>query len=289
MNENPWLGRRILNYAHQGGAHEGPSSTLFAIDRALGAGAGAIELDVHATKDRHLVVCHDETVDRTTNGRGEICDLTLSELQELDNAYWFIEGSDVAPGQPAEDYVYRGKAPENRSFGIVTLEEVVRTFPGVPINLDIKRSTPEVEAYEALLAEELFRLKRDEDTIVASFNDLALRSFRTHSPQTPTSAATMEVASWYQALRSGTELPALGVVAFQVPEEFAGITLVDQEFVETAHAKEIAVHVWTVNQVAAMERLVDLGVDGIITDRPSELAQVLGDRAWRIDGKAERA
>jgi glycerophosphoryl diester phosphodiesterase len=178
VNENPWLERRILNYAHQGGSHEGPSSTLFAIDRALRAGAGAIELDVHATKDRQLVVCHDETVDRTTNGRGEICDLSLSELQGLDNACWFIEGSDVSPGQPGDAYVHRGKAPANRSFGIVTLEEVIHTFPGVPINLDIKRSVPEVEAYEELLAKELSRLKRDEDTIVASFNDLALRSFR---------------------------------------------------------------------------------------------------------------
>ena len=77
---NPWLQRRVLNFAHQGGAREAPSSTLLALHQAVAAGADALELDVHATADRHLVVCHDATVDRTTNGRGAIADLTLAEV-----------------------------------------------------------------------------------------------------------------------------------------------------------------------------------------------------------------
>ena len=91
----------MIAYAHQGGAWESPSSTCFAIRRALEAGATGIELDVHATSDGQLVVCHDATVDRTTDGTGEIADLTLAELRGLDNAYWFVPGADVTPGLEA--------------------------------------------------------------------------------------------------------------------------------------------------------------------------------------------
>src|ERR1700687_756037 len=108
MAANPWLDRRVLNYAHQGGAREAPSSTLFALHRAVAAGADALELDVHDTADGHLVVCHDETVDRTTDGKGPIADLTLADLQSLDNAYWWVPGEVVAHGRPDADYPLRG-------------------------------------------------------------------------------------------------------------------------------------------------------------------------------------
>jgi glycerophosphoryl diester phosphodiesterase len=276
-----WCERRVINFAHQGGAHEGPSSTLFAIQQALDAGAGAIELDVHATADRHLVVCHDETVDRTSSASGEICNLSLAEVRALDNAYWFIPGADVTPGRPAEEYPFRGKAPQDRQFGFATLEEVLLTFPGVLINLDIKRTDPEVVGYEQLLAETLVKCGRSNDVIVASFNDLAIRQFRALSPGTPTSAATMETAEFYRALHAGEEPTAPPVVAFQVPETFGAVTLVDQAFVDAAHELGIAVHVWTVNDETSMRRLVDLGVDGIISDRPRVLAQVLGAQTWK--------
>ena len=92
---NPWMERRVLNYAHQGGAREGPSSTLFARRRALDDGAVALELDLHATADRQVVVCHDATVDRTTDGTGRIADLTVDAVQALDNAYWWVPGTVV--------------------------------------------------------------------------------------------------------------------------------------------------------------------------------------------------
>jgi glycerophosphoryl diester phosphodiesterase len=280
---NPWRSRRIVNFAHQGGSFEGPSSTLHAIERALSNGASAIELDVHATKDRVLVVCHDETVDRTTNGSGQICDLTIDEIEQLDNAYWFIEGSDVAPGHEDEAYELRGRAPGDRRLGVVRLEEVLTTFPGVVVNMDIKRSTPDVEPYEELLASTLQRLSRVEDVIVASFLDSAIERFRALSPSTPTSAATNETANFYRSIQAGEEPLELDVVAFQVPETFAGLTLVDEAFVDAAHRQDIAVHVWTINERDAMERLVDLDVDGIISDCPSVLASVLGPKAW--DGR----
>ena len=163
---NLWLERRVIAFAHQGGSFEGPSSTLAAITRALAEGATGIELDVHATADRQLVVCHDDTVDRTTNHHGAIADLTLAQLRDMDNAYWWIAGATVTHGKEPSDYVERGKAPANRDFGIVTLEEVVEKFPGVLLNLDLKRTDPDVEPYEELLANELRRLDRVSSVIV---------------------------------------------------------------------------------------------------------------------------
>ena len=95
MQTNPWLDRRVLNWAHQGGAKEAPSSTLFAMRQAVANGADALELDVHMSRDGVLMVCHDATVNRTTDGSGAIADLTFDELRRLDNAYWWTPGTVV--------------------------------------------------------------------------------------------------------------------------------------------------------------------------------------------------
>ena len=271
----------MIAYAHQGGAWEGPSSTLYAIAHALEVGATAIELDVHATRDGQLVVCHDATVDRTTNGQGEIANLTLEEVRRLDNAYWWAPGADVTPGLGEAGYPYRGLAPEDRRFGIATLEEVLETFPGVVLNLDIKQTAPTVEPYEGRLAELLRRYGRTDDLIVASFLDAATEAFSALAPDVPTSAGTLAVAEFYRAVRAGEEPAPMSHVALQVPTTFGDLTVVDEAFVAAAHAAGLAVHVWTIEEEAEMARLVDLGVDGIITDRPSALVPVLDERNCR--------
>jgi glycerophosphoryl diester phosphodiesterase len=280
---SPWLERRVIAFAHQGGSYEGPSSTLECISRALAEGATAIELDVHATSDRHIVVCHDETVDRTTNHHGAIADLTLSQLREMDNAYWFIPGETVSPGRDASQYLERGKAPENRDFGIVTLEEVVERFPGVLLNLDLKRTDPDVEPYEELLAHELRRLDRSTSVIVGSFHDTAVQRFRAFAPEVATSAATGEAATFYFSMLEG--VPSVPpICALQVPAVYGDVRVVDERFVETAHAADIAVHVWTINDAGEMRELLDVGVDGLISDRPTALVQVLRERECEWDG-----
>lgn len=279
---NPWLQRRVIGYAHQGGAWESPSSTLFAIRHALAAGATAIELDVHATAEGELVVCHDETVDRTTNGGGTIASHTLAELRALDNAYWFIPGADVTPDRPEADYPYRGRAPDDPDFRIATLREVLEQFPGVVLNLDIKRTAPLVEPYEAALARLLAEFERTDDVIVASFLDPATDAFSAVAPRVPTSAGTLATAEFWRAVHEGTEPAVLRAVAFQVPERQGDLVVVDEAFVAAAHERGIAVHVWTVNDSEAMGRLIDLGVDGIISDVPTTLCGVLGSAgvAW---------
>lgn len=281
---NPWLTRRVVAFAHQGGSFEGPSSTLAAIAHALEVGANAIELDVHATRDRHLVVCHDATVDRTTNAHGAIASLALGELREMDNAYWWIEGDSATPGRPEDAYVLRGRAPADRRYGIATLEEVATAFPGVVLNLDIKGTSPAVEPYEALLADELRRLGRTESVIVASFHDDAIARFRSLAPEVATSAATEETAAFFfsHADASPTVPPAN---ALQVPATHGDTVVVTEDFVASAHRAGLAVHVWTINDEGEMARLVDMGVDGLISDRPSVLARVLAERGCVWDAR----
>jgi glycerophosphoryl diester phosphodiesterase len=280
---NPWIERRVIAFAHQGGSYEGPSSTLAAITHALREGATAIELDVHATKDRHIVVCHDETVDRTTNHHGAIADLTLAQLRDMDNAYWWIAGETVTPGRDAGEYRERGRAPADRDYGIVTLEEVSERFPGVLLNLDLKRSDPDVEPYEELLANELRRLERSDSVIVGSFHDHSIQRFRSLAPAVATSAATGEAATFYFSMLEG--VPSVPpVCAFQVPAVYGDVSVVDQRFVQTAHDADIAVHVWTINDPGEMHQLLDYGVDGLISDRPTPLVKVLRERDCTWDG-----
>ena len=271
---NPWLARRVLNFAHQGGAREGPSNTLHAMRRALAAGAHALELDVHATADRHLVVCHDATVDRTTDGTGAIADLTLETVQRLDAAHWWVPGQVVDHG--AGPHPLRGRAPADRELRIPTLREVLEAFPGTLLNIDIKQTAPAVEAYEGLLAGLLREFGRSDDVIVASFFDDATAAFSALAPEVSTAVGTNAMAGFYFAVRDGADPPATRHHAIQVPPAFAETTVVDGRFVQAAHGAGLAVHVWTIDEADEMARLVDLGVDGIMTDRPSVLARVLG-------------
>jgi glycerophosphoryl diester phosphodiesterase len=277
-----WLERRVIAYAHQGGAWESPSSTLHAIQHALEAGATAIELDVHATADGELVVCHDATVDRTTASSGTIASFTLAELRSMDFSYWWIPGADVSPGRPPEDYPFRGRAPGDKAFGIATLREVLERFPGVVLNLDIKQTAPVVAPYEEALARLLAEYDRVDDVIVASFLDPATDAFRGFAPKVPTSAGTMATAEAWRAVQAGEAMPEIPAAAFQVPERQGDLVVVDEPFVAAAHAAGKVVHVWTVNDTESMERLLDLGVDGIISDVPTTLCGILARRgvAW---------
>jgi glycerophosphoryl diester phosphodiesterase len=278
MADNPWLDRRILNYAHQGGAREAPSSTLFAVRQAVAAGADGLELDVHATADRAVMVCHDETVDRTTAGSGAIAQLAYADLRTLDNAHWWVPGEVVAPGRADDEYVHRGKASEDPSFGIASLREVLEEFPDIFLNLDLKQTAPAVEPYEQLVADLLREFGRTDDVIVASFDDRATDAFSAIAPEVSTSCGTIMTTAIWQAVHDGKPLPDTRHHALQVPAAVGEIVVVDEQFVERAHDHGLAVHVWTIDEPEEMERLIDLDVDGIMTDRPSVLEAILQRR-----------
>jgi glycerophosphoryl diester phosphodiesterase len=243
--------------------------------QALAAGATALELDVHATADGHLVCCHDPTVDRTTNGTGCIARMTLAEVKALDNAWWFVPGLEVAPGRPDAEYPFRGRAPADPAYAIPTLEEVLEAFPGVLLNLDIKRTAPAVPPYEVALAKLLADHDRTDDVIVVSFHDTALETFSAAAPWAHTAAGPQATAEFWGAVRERQPPPRLRHQALQVPVAFGGTRVVDADFVAAAHEAGMAVHVWTVDDRAEMEALVALGVDGIMSDVPSLLVQVL--------------
>jgi len=278
MPSNPWLERRVLNWAHQGGAKEGPSSTLYAMRAAVAAGADALELDVHMTADGHLVVCHDPTVDRTTAASGAIADLSLAEVQQLDNAFWWVPGSVIDHDADDAAYVHRGKAPADRDLAISSLDEVLDAFPDTFLNLDIKQTAPAVPAYEAALAATLLAHGRVDDVIVAAFADQSTAAFAEAAPQIATSMGVAGTAEFIRALRNGAPPPDTRHVALQVPASYGETVIVGEAFVSRAHERGLAVHVWTIDEPTEMAHLLDLGVDGIMTDRPTVLEDVLRER-----------
>jgi glycerophosphoryl diester phosphodiesterase len=279
-----------MSYAHQGGACEAPSSTLYAIEKAIARGCNAIELDIHMTSDNRLVACHDPTLDRTTDATGAIAEHTLAELAGLDNSYWFVDGEDVQHDREATEYTLRGRAPGDHAYGIATLDEIIDITDGIALNLDIKKTAPDVPAYEQAIADLLRKRGRTEDVIVASFIDSASAAFKAYAPEIATSAGTNAVAEFFRTVRANEPPPesVKGHVAVQVPAKFQDIVVVDEQFVTAAHEAGLAVHVWTINEREEMERLCDLGVDGIISDRPSVMVDVLTERGlnWRSGGPA---
>lgn len=218
-------------------------------------GIRVFETDLHATADGVLMAVHDATLDRTTDTTGKIRERTLGELAAVDAGYRF--GAD-------EGFPFRGKG-----VAIPTLEEVASTFPDTALIVDMK--SPDLEELLVALIE---RLGLAERIIVGSFSDARLRRFRRLAGHVATSAGPREVLG--TRTRSWARRPSGGGAAvLQVPVK-AGVRVVDAAFVAAAHAAGKHVHVWTVNDEAEMRRLLGLGVDGIITDRPDILQRVLG-------------
>lgn len=258
---------------------EAPSSTLFSMRRAVHEyGAEALELDVHRTSDGYLVVCHDTTVDRTTNRVGSIHDLTLAEVRSLDNAYWWAPGFEATTDLPDDQYPLRGRFPDDPAFGVATLDEVLDEFGGTFVNFDIKEIGP--VRYEHQLADQLRSYSRIDDVIVASFHDDALNVFREYAPDIHTSLGPLDTFAFYGAVTGGGPMPTLfpTQVALQIPSMFESIQVISEPFVAAAHENGLAVHAWTIDDPAEMHQLLDWGVDGIMTDKPSVLAEVLRSR-----------
>lgn len=279
-----WTKLRTLNITHQGGEDEAPSATMYALERSMRLGGDMLEVDVHTSADGDLMVIHDGTVDRTTNGSGSVYEMTTAEIQALDAAHNFVPGEGTRKDRPESDYPFRGvrlgekKPPpafDADDFRIPTLPEVLETYPKVPVNIEIKGASDEdVESYfrnADALAAYLNELGRTRGIVVASFNDAAIQRFHAAAPQIDTAASTAAVAAY----KLGGVPPPPGTEVFQVPIEFSGITVTDRAFVNQAHADGYGVHVWTINDEETMRELLDWGVDGIMTAEPARFEKVL--------------
>ncbi len=200
--------------------------------------------------------------------------MTLTSSRQLDNAFCWIEGDVVTPDRPRRGVSrYRGRAPTDRRYGVATLEEVAITFPGVLLKLDIKGTVAAGRALRRTAGRSrLRRLDLGRDRVIVASFPRRRHSAVSHAtrPGVATSAATNETAAFFVPARSILVVPP--VVAFQVPARFGEIDVVTESFLDAAHAAGIAVHVWTINEQEEMARLVDLGVDGLVSDRPSVLA-----------------
>jgi glycerophosphoryl diester phosphodiesterase len=254
-----------VNFAHRGASARAPENTLEAFRLAVEAGAGGLELDVRMTRGGEVVVIHDATVDRVTDGSGAVAGMTLDEVRRFDAGYSFSpDGGRTFP--------YRGRAVR-----IPTLAEVYEEFPDIYVNADIKEAQPEAE--EAVLSV-IKDAAAEGRTLVASTDHAVLRRFRKVSGgHISTGASRREIAAFYVLSRLHLEaLVSPAYEALQVPVEHRGIKLVTPRFVRAAHSRGVRVDVWTINDVAEMNQLLDLGVDVIMTDRPEVLESLLRER-----------
>lgn len=236
-----------------------PENTMTAFAGAVeGLAYRYLETDVRSTRDGVLVTFHDETLERTTNGVGKVADWLWDDLRHLDAAWSF---------GAADGFPLRGTG-----VGIPRLDEVFATWPEVNVNIDLKADDVEWPVAEAII-----RTRRVQKVLIGSFSDRRIARFRrvTKGAVATSAGTAVSIAAW-AASRVGRPLPSRPD-AYQLPFAARGARL-DERFVDAAHASGAQVHAWTVNERSDMVRLLDIGVDGIVTDRPDVLNEVMAAR-----------
>jgi glycerophosphoryl diester phosphodiesterase len=242
-----------IPFAHRGGAGDWPENTIPAFENAILMGYRYVETDVHVTADGVLVAFHDHSLDRVTDRSGEIGDLPWSEVRRAQVRP--PPGSDAAPAS------------------IPLLEELLGSWPELRVNIDPKR-----DASVPALARVLERTAARHRVCVGAFSDRRLARIRrlmgddVCTSLGPRDTIRLRVAS------AGVPVGTFAGACAQVPVRARGRVLVDARFVAAAHRRGLQVHVWTIDEPNEMRRLLDLGVDGIMTDRPAALKQVLIER-----------
>jgi glycerophosphoryl diester phosphodiesterase len=233
---------RPLVFAHRGGAALAPENTLAAFANGVALGADGIELDVRASRDGRVVIHHDQTLERTTRLHGPVCERSADELARAD-------------------------VPELRT--------VLAMFRDVRVIVELKLNEP---AFGRLVVEELRRADAVDRTCVGAFAMSVLRAVRREEPSLATSAAREEVrvALYRSWLRWPVSRPAWD--GYQVPEYAGATRVVSRRFVDDAHRAGVGVQVWTVDDEAQARRLLDWGVDGLITDRPDVMVPLVRQR-----------
>ena len=251
---------RPLVIGHRGAAGLCPENTLASIHRAAEVGADAVELDIRASAEGEPVMIHDATLERTTDGSGPVSERSLTELGQLD-AGWHWHADDGESGR------WRGQG-----LRIPTLETILRESP-LPMVLEIKQENP---ALAERVGNMIIDCDRQHDALVVSFSHIVMRDYRQRFPQLVTGSSVRELV-WFQIFaRLGLArlFPPPGQV-LQSRWHWRGLDQVNSTMLRRAHALGLPMHVWTINETAQMRELWRRGVDGIITDYPQRLAQIL--------------
>jgi len=253
-----------LVIAHQGGDGVWPGDTMYAFEKAVETGADVLEMDAHITKDGHIVLMHDETVDDTTDGTGLIEEMTLDELKQLDAGYdWSDDGGQTFP--------YRGQGIQ-----VPTLDELFQKFPQMRYVIEIKLTDNPIDKP---LCDLIRKHNMEDKVLVASFHDEAMGNFRKTCPEVATSASRGEVTKF--VLLGKVFLSRLVQPAYQAIQppydqaESYNIPIMTKHFIREAHAKNVRVEPWTVNDPELIKQYIEWGVDGIITDRPDLMVEIL--------------
>lgn len=254
--------------AHRGESENTPENTMLALEAAESIGVDVLESDVRLTKNDEVVLFHDEDLQRTTGKSGTVRDFTLEELQQIDLGYTFTQDDGAT-------FPFRAKGLQ-----IVTLREALERFPNTIFNLDIKDafSSAPIE-----LARVISEMERSSSVMVGSFHDNQLERFRELMLNVPTSAHPGEVKNFVLNTKVGfprIKYEHIQYRAFQVPMKSGPLKVITKKFVKQAHEHNLAVHVWTINDQPTMNNLLDLGVDGIFTDNPKLLKEVLKTRGF---------
>ena len=245
---------------------------MAAFRQAREMGAEGFELDVHRTADGEIVVFHDPTLERTTSGQGRIASRTLNELRDLDAGAGFTPDG-------GRTYPFR-----DRGVGVPTLREILREFPQFPIIIEIKQVEPPLEEDLRQVIEEC---DARDWALVFSLAQEPIDRYRALVREQATGFGPEDVAEFLRRVNAGRwEGYTPPAAAFAVPVRWHGTQIVSRPFIEAAHRFDREVFVWTVNDEREMERLLDLGVDGLISDFPDRLAKVVERRRRRKEGRA---
>lgn len=244
-----WYRQRPLVFGHRGAKDYAPMNTLPAFALAAEQGADGIELDVHRTRDGHVVVVHDFTVDATTNGSGRVTEMTLDELKALDAGSWFGDA-------------FRGVT-------IPTLDEVFEAVgDSLLVNVEIKSKAVETDGVEQAVADVIARHDMTRRVIVSSFNPLTLNRFRDILPQVP-------IGFLYQAGMSIDTEEVMKQLGLKHEARHPHHSMIDAAYMAWAITEGYRVNAWTVNDAARAVELRELGVDAIITDAPDVILQAV--------------
>jgi len=253
---------RPIVFGHRGACGECPENTLVSFERALAQGADVLETDVHLTRDGEVIVLHDADVARTSDGVGDVADLSWPELARLDAGFRFTAPDGSTP--------FRA-----RGVRVPRLAEALARFPGVRFNIELKRADARLVA---AVLDLLQSAHRAELSLLAAEQDAAMQllraAVRERGSPAALGASVGDVLRFVRAAIESGEPPG-GPMALQIPAEFLGRPLVTPELVSFAHAQGVQVHVWTINEPAEMRRLIALGVDGLMSDFPGRLRQVV--------------
>lgn len=266
---------RPMILGHRGAAGSAPENTLPSFERSLMLGAHAIESDVQVTADGVPVLLHDPDLSRVGDRPVLVSSLQLDELETIDAGYHFTI-DDRGATEPPRDDAFRG-----RGYRVPTLEAAFDALPSARFNLEMKTAENDVVSRVLSLVAEHERADR---TLLTAGDDAVMRRLREEiakrGVEVATSASTSEVVAVVRAAVDRAPPPG-GIEALQIPTAFGDRDLVTAPLLEHAHRHGIVIHVWTINDPAEMERLLELGVDGIVTDFPERAAGLAARRAAR--------